>query len=83
MALAPLFALTPSGRDHATMLEIATDPQAQGARFVVLLLVNLNESKQLEHSVTIYQPGARPIVGRVLQEAKLNSRAQPISAYHQ
>ncbi len=76
------FALTPSGRDHATMLEIVTDPQL-GARFVVLLLVKLNESKQLEHSVTIYQPGARPIIGRVLQEAKGNSGAQPIPKYHQ
>ena len=61
------FALTPSGRDHTTMLEIVMDPQL-GARFVVLLLVKLNESNQLEHSVTIYQPGARPILGRVMRE---------------
>ena len=61
------FSLTPSGRDHTTMLEMVMDPQL-GARFVVLLLVKLNKASQLEHSVTIYQPGARPILGRVMRE---------------
>jgi hypothetical protein len=61
------FALIPSSRDHATMLEMIMDPQL-GARFVVLLLARLNEYNQLEHSVTIYQPSTRPILGRVTIE---------------
>lgn len=61
------FDLTPSGADHASMLEIVMDQQL-GARFVVLLLVKLNEFSQLEHRVFIYQPSAKPFVGRVLQE---------------
>lgn len=62
------FALEPSGRDHATMYNIVNDPDL-GARFVVLLLVRLDESDQLEGSVTVYVPGKRPFVGRVVQES--------------
>jgi [CysO sulfur-carrier protein]-S-L-cysteine hydrolase len=61
------FALRPSGPDHATMYEMATDPQL-GARFVVLLLVKLSNAEQLEASVTVYQPNQTPFAGSVIQE---------------
>lgn len=63
------FDLTPSRADHASMFEIVMD-QRLGARFVVLLLVKLNEYHQLEHRAIIYRPNAKPFVGRVLQEEK-------------
>jgi [CysO sulfur-carrier protein]-S-L-cysteine hydrolase len=63
----PSFALIPSKRDHATMLEIIMDPKL-GANFVVLLLAKLNASNHLEHTVTVYQPNEVPIEGRVLEE---------------
>jgi hypothetical protein len=61
------FALTPSGRDHSTMNDIVTDPQL-GAHFVVLLLVKLGESDQVDGIVTVYQPGKFPFTGSVIQE---------------
>jgi hypothetical protein len=61
------FALRPSGRDHTTMYDMVMDPQL-GARFVVLLLVKLNDGLQLEGSVTIYQPNQTPFVGSIIQE---------------
>ena len=64
------FALTPSGRDHMTMYDIAMDAQL-GANFVVLLLVKLDDGGQLEGSVTVYQPNKRPFVGALLQEKSL------------
>jgi hypothetical protein len=62
------FALTPSRRDHSSMLEIITDPDF-GAHFVVLMLVKLNGAKALECSVTVYQPDLKPFVGKVVQDA--------------
>jgi hypothetical protein len=61
------FALEPSGKDHMTMYEMVMDPQL-GARFVVLLLVKLDEKGGLEESVTVYLPDRKPVVGRVIQE---------------
>ncbi len=61
------FELLPSGRDHMTMCDIATDPQL-GARFVVLLLVKLGEHKQIEGSVTVYQPDKTVFAGDIIQE---------------
>jgi hypothetical protein len=61
------FALRPSGRDHTTMYEMVIDPQL-GARFVVLLLVRLDNENRLEASVTVYQPNLNPFVGQVVQE---------------
>ena len=61
------FALTPSRRDHSTMLEIVMDSHL-GAHFVVLMLVKLSSAKALDCSVTVYQPNAKPFVGKVLQE---------------
>jgi len=61
------FALSPSGTDHDTMLEMVDDPQL-GARFVLLLLVKLNGNSQLEGSVTVYQPLKTPASGVVVIE---------------
>jgi hypothetical protein len=61
------FALSPSGRDHATMYDIVTDPQL-GAHFVVLLLVKLRESGQIDGSVTVYLPKESPVKGTIIQE---------------
>jgi hypothetical protein len=61
------FALTPSGQDHATMGDLVADPQL-GARFVVLLLVRLNDQGRCAGSVTVYQPNKRPLGGTVLLE---------------
>ena len=58
------FALTPSGTDHNTMLEMVEGPQL-GARFVVLLLVKLDSDGQLAGSVTVYRPHVMPICGLV------------------
>jgi len=66
----PLFALTPSGRDHIAMYDIAKDQQL-GAHFVVLLLVKLDNHGQLEGKVTIYQPNKEPFVGSVIQERSM------------
>jgi hypothetical protein len=44
-----------------------TDPQL-GAHFVVLLLVKLGESDQVDGIVTVYQPGKFPFTGSVIQE---------------
>lgn len=63
------FALRPSGRDHATMYDMVMDPEL-GARFLVLLLVRLNDGNGLEGSVTVYQPNEKPIIGQVVQEAE-------------
>ena len=49
------------------MYEMVMDPQL-GALFVVLLLVKLNGSGQLEASVTVYQPGKKPFMGQVIEE---------------
>ena len=61
------FALMPSGRDDKTMRDIVDDP-GFGTRFVVLLLVKLDQSGQLEHTVTVYQPNAAPFVGTVAHD---------------
>ncbi|OGP54660.1 MAG: hypothetical protein A2162_04060 [Deltaproteobacteria bacterium RBG_13_52_11b] len=64
------FALSPSGRDDMTMHEIVTDAQL-GARFIVLLLVKLDDRGQLESSVVVYQPGIRPFLGSVVHERSI------------
>jgi hypothetical protein len=58
------FSLSPSDEDHDSMRKIATDSQL-GARFVVLLLVKLNEGGCLESSITVYQPDIAPRGGVV------------------
>jgi hypothetical protein len=61
------FSLSPSGRDHATMQDIMTDPQL-GAHFVVLLLVKLREGDRIEGSVTVYLPNKSPFAGSIIEE---------------
>jgi [CysO sulfur-carrier protein]-S-L-cysteine hydrolase len=61
------FELRPSGRDHATMCEMVTDPKL-GAHFVVLLLVKLGADGELQGAVTVYQPNRNPYGGSVAQE---------------
>jgi len=67
------FALRPSTRDHATMCEMVSDPQL-GARFVILLLVRLDEHGRLEGAVTVYQPEKLPFPGAVIQEDAIRSK---------
>ena len=64
------FALAPSGRDHMTMHDIVMDPQL-GARFVVLLLVKLDDHGQLEGGVTVYQPNRTSFEGSIIQESSV------------
>ncbi|MEN6432080.1 MAG: Mov34/MPN/PAD-1 family protein [Smithella sp.] len=59
------FALRPSSRDNATMLEIVMDEQL-GARFVVLLLVKLNSDNHLDHSATVYQLDGRSVLCQIM-----------------
>lgn len=58
------FALTPSGPDHKTMLEMIEDPQL-GARFLVLLLVKLDLDGQFQGALTVYRPLMPPYCGSV------------------
>ncbi len=58
------FSLSPSGEDHDSMLEIVSDSQL-GARFVILLLIKLNEGGCLESTVTVYQQEKAPRIGTV------------------
>ena len=62
------FALTPSSRDHSTMLDIVMDSHL-GAHFVVLMLVKLSSATSLDCNVIVYRPNVKPFVGRVVQEA--------------
>jgi hypothetical protein len=50
----PLFSVQPSGRDHTTMRDLATN-QRVGANFLVLLIVRLH-GNTLEGSVHTYLP---------------------------
>jgi proteasome lid subunit RPN8/RPN11 len=65
----PSFIPEPSSRDHQTMRDIIEDPDV-GANFVVLMIVKLNQSRQLEGSVTVYQPNEREFMGELVQEKK-------------
>ena len=61
------FALTPSPRDRATMLEMITDSDL-GARFLILLLVRLADGGELEHAVTVYMPSGESVCGSIVRE---------------
>lgn len=58
------FALVPSDRDHATMLDLLAEP-ALGARFAVLLLVKLSHANTVDCSATVYRPASGPAAGTV------------------
>ncbi len=64
------FALQPSGKDHRTMYRMIDDSRL-GANFLVLLLVKLEASGELECAVTVYQPATDYYVGEVTQEDAL------------
>ncbi len=54
----PSFSVQPSSTDHCSMLDIVTTPQV-GANFVVLLIIKLDASGQLEGSAHTYLPDGR------------------------
>jgi integrative and conjugative element protein (TIGR02256 family) len=54
----PLFEPRPSNVDHNSMVEIVTNPEV-GANFVVLVIVKLNERRQLIGSAHVYLPDLR------------------------
>ena len=54
----PLFEPRPSSVDHNSMVEIVTNSEV-GANFVVLIIVKLNERKQLIGSAHVYLPDLR------------------------
>lgn len=63
----PSFAPVPSTTDHSTMHSIVENPEV-GAFFVVLMIVKLGDKRELEGSVTIYQPGGRRFRGELVIE---------------
>lgn len=64
----PMFEPVPSPKDQKTMYDIIDDP-AVGANFVVLMIVRLATSNQLEGSVTVYQPGGSEYRGQIIWES--------------
>lgn len=54
----PLFAPEPSSVDHASMRDIACDPNV-GANFVVLMVVKLDDSAKLTGSAHTYLPNGQ------------------------
>lgn len=54
----PLFTTEPSDTDHASMVEIASDPKV-GANFVVLLIFRLGQYGALQGSAHTYLPDGR------------------------
>lgn len=54
----PSFTPEPSHKDHSTMLELITDPNGN-ATFLVLFIVKLNLSGELEGSVHTYLPNGK------------------------
>lgn len=63
----PSFAPVPSSTDHNTMYSIIESPEV-GALFVILVIVKLNPARELEGSVTVYQPGGRRSRGELVME---------------
>lgn len=51
----PLYAAEPSVVDHTSMRDIIMDPKV-GANFVALLIVKLNQHRQLTGSIHVYLP---------------------------
>ncbi|MCE7981868.1 MAG: hypothetical protein DYG89_11785 [Caldilinea sp. CFX5] len=63
----PLFMAMPSVKDRQTMQDIVKDPMV-GANFVVLLILKLNDTYQLEGSVTVFQSGVQELSGQLVRE---------------
>ena len=68
----PSFEARPSNKDHESMINVARHPRT-GANFVVLMIVRITESSELEASVTTYFPdgSARPGTLVVGEEARV------------
>lgn len=62
----PSFSTTPSIKDYESMWDIVEDTEI-GARFAVLIILKLNESRALEGSVTIFLPQRCKAVGELIQ----------------
>jgi [CysO sulfur-carrier protein]-S-L-cysteine hydrolase len=63
------FVLTPSGPDDASMREIVSDPLI-GARFVVLMLVKLDQKRNLQGAITVYLPQGQKYAGDLFFEKR-------------
>lgn len=61
------FSLTPSLKDHNTMLNIVTDNN-MGANFIALMIVKLNPEESLGVSVTFYLPNKLVLLGNCVLE---------------
>lgn len=63
----PSFVPLPSPKDHQTMHEIIEDPEV-GALFVVLMIVKVTSERDLEGTVSVYQPGGIRFQGALVIE---------------
>lgn len=63
----PSFSVQPSGTDHRSMLEIASNPKV-GANFVVLLIFKLTAQGSLEGSAHTYLPDGSALLSQLLLE---------------
>jgi proteasome lid subunit RPN8/RPN11 len=63
----PSFKAEPSPRDEQTMRDILDDPKV-GANFVVLIVVKLDTSSELEATATVFVPGQRPYRANLIME---------------
>lgn len=63
----PSFVPTPSSTDQQTMHDLVNDEQV-GANFAVLLIVKLGAERQLEGTVTVFQPNKKEYTGIFVQE---------------
>ena len=65
----PGFALSPSGKDMDTMLDIVTDPDV-GANFAVLMIVRLSTEGALEARATAFLPDQKSLLCEVHMETE-------------
>lgn len=63
----PSYRPEPSTVDRKTMHNMIEDQQL-GAHFVVLMIVRLGSTGQLQGSVTVFQPGHQEFRGELIQE---------------
>ncbi len=63
----PSFVPEPSGRDRETMRGIINDPEV-GANFVVLMIVKLSQTGQLDGTVTVFHSDGAEYQGELVIE---------------
>lgn len=63
----PQFLIEPSSTDSQTMRDIVEDSEV-GANFVILMIVRLDERKELEGTVTVYLPKREAYRGQLVQK---------------